>query len=72
MFGVSSDEYLQYAIKNREEWELQGEDVVAGIVEKCRKKYGFVGPDGSVVRSQESTAPNSLPALFEVPTLVEC
>ena len=27
-FGVSSDEYLNYAMANRKEWELKGEDVV--------------------------------------------
>jgi hypothetical protein len=29
VFGVSSDEYLNYALKNREEWECRGQDVVA-------------------------------------------
>eukprot|EP00934_Nitzschia_sp_Nitz4_P001455 Nitzschia sp. Nitz4//scaffold32_size149145//139255//142862//NITZ4_002902-RA/size149145-augustus-gene-0.44-mRNA-1//1//CDS//3329548138//1455//frame0 len=28
VFGVSSDEYLNYAIKNREEWEQKGEQLV--------------------------------------------
>ena len=36
VFGVSSDEYLNYAIMNRNEWEKKGRDVVAGYV----KKYG--------------------------------
>jgi hypothetical protein len=27
VFGVSSDEYLQYAIENRREWEMNGRDV---------------------------------------------
>eukprot|EP00934_Nitzschia_sp_Nitz4_P000129 Nitzschia sp. Nitz4//scaffold16_size188269//96486//104413//NITZ4_001795-RA/size188269-snap-gene-0.143-mRNA-1//-1//CDS//3329538529//129//frame0 len=31
VFGVSSDEYLNYAMKNREEWEHKGEDVVAAM-----------------------------------------
>ena len=34
MFGVSSDEYLNYARMNREEWEKKGEEVVAGFVQK--------------------------------------
>lgn len=29
VFGVSSDEYLNYAIMNRNEWEKKGKDVVA-------------------------------------------
>jgi class 3 adenylate cyclase len=28
VFGVSSDEYLEYAVANRKEWELKGRDVV--------------------------------------------
>ena len=34
MFGVSSDEYLNYAVKNRKEWELQGQEVVAQMSAK--------------------------------------
>lgn len=34
VFGVSSDEYLNYAMKNREEWELKGEEIVEGMVKK--------------------------------------
>jgi class 3 adenylate cyclase len=33
-FGASSDEYLNYAFRNREEWETQGREVVASMVEK--------------------------------------
>lgn len=29
VFGVSSDEYLNYALRNRAEWEVKGEDLVA-------------------------------------------
>ena len=31
VFGVSSDEYLAYAMKNREEWAERGEEIVATI-----------------------------------------
>jgi hypothetical protein len=34
VFGVSSDENLMYAIENRREWELKGQEVVAMMVEK--------------------------------------
>ena len=34
VFGVSSDEYLNYAIENRKEWEIKGEEVVAKLVAK--------------------------------------
>jgi len=33
VFGVSSDEYLNYAIKNRKEWEARGQEIVAEMVE---------------------------------------
>ena len=34
VFGVSSDEYLNYAVKNRQEWEIRGAEIVASMVEK--------------------------------------
>jgi hypothetical protein len=38
VFGVSSDEYLNYAISNRREWERNGRGVVEAMVEKFRQK----------------------------------
>ena len=38
VFGVSSDEYLNYAVKNRQEWETRGRDVVAEMIETVQKK----------------------------------
>ena len=34
VFGVSSDEYLNYATDNRDEWEERGKEVVASMVAK--------------------------------------
>jgi len=34
VFGVSSDEYLNYAQQNRREWEMRGEEVVAEMMKK--------------------------------------
>jgi 3'5'-cyclic nucleotide phosphodiesterase len=34
VFGISSDEYLNYALNNREEWERRGRDVVAEMMKK--------------------------------------
>ena len=34
VFGVSSDEYLSYALLNRREWEVRGQEVVAELVAK--------------------------------------
>jgi class 3 adenylate cyclase len=41
VFGVSSDEYLNYAIMNRNEWEKKGQDVVASYA----KKYNRIDVD---------------------------
>ena len=40
VFGVSSDEYLNYAMENRREWARKGEEVI----EKMIKKYGYTPP----------------------------
>ena len=39
VFGVSSDEYMNYALENRREWESRGQGLVAEMVEKVHKKY---------------------------------
>jgi hypothetical protein len=39
VFGVSSDEYLNYALKNRQEWEDRGLEVVAGLLEDIQASY---------------------------------
>ena len=38
VFGVSSSEYLDYAIKNREEWEVQGRECVEEMVANVREQ----------------------------------
>jgi 3'5'-cyclic nucleotide phosphodiesterase len=38
VFGVSSDEYLNYAIKNRQEWEVRGREVVMEMLEMATSK----------------------------------
>ena len=39
VFGVASDEYLNYAEANRKEWEVKGESLVAEYLEKFRKQH---------------------------------
>ena len=39
VFGVSSDEYLNYAQNNRREWERKGQEVVAEMMEKASTKF---------------------------------
>merc|ERR1711988_717951 len=38
VFGVSSDEYLNYAVRNRSEWEQRGESMVADMIKKYDDK----------------------------------
>ena len=35
VFGVSSHEYLTYAMKNRAEWEDRGKEVVQELLAEC-------------------------------------
>jgi hypothetical protein len=38
-FGVSGDEYLDFAQKNRQEWEIKGEAIVADMKARCEKAF---------------------------------
>jgi Adenylate and Guanylate cyclase catalytic domain/3'5'-cyclic nucleotide phosphodiesterase len=40
VFGVSYDEFLNYAQENRMEWERDGNDIVQSLREKMEKTYG--------------------------------
>jgi hypothetical protein len=40
VFGVSSDEYLNYALANRREWEKKGRVIVASCFERYTKALG--------------------------------
>ena len=37
VFGVSSDEYLSYAVSNRGEWEERGEEIVAEFISEVEQ-----------------------------------
>jgi hypothetical protein len=39
VFGVSSDEYLMYALQNRKEWEARGSEVVAEMMERMQEAF---------------------------------
>jgi hypothetical protein len=45
VFGVSSDEYLNYATLNREEWKEKGEEIVKAMVEQLNPIVGAVNTD---------------------------
>jgi hypothetical protein len=38
VFGVSSDEYLNYAVQNRQEWESRGEEIVFEMIDRIQNK----------------------------------
>lgn len=39
VFGVSGDEYLNYAVSNRNEWETRGEQIVEELIAKANVSY---------------------------------
>ena len=47
VFGVSSHEYLDYALQNRKEWEVKGEAQVEHMMTKLREKYNTNGGEES-------------------------
>ena len=55
VFGVSSDEYLGYAERNRAEWEDRGEVIVAEMVEAFNTPELDMFPAGSSMFSTHST-----------------
>lgn len=42
VFGVASDECLNYATANRNEWHAKGEEMVAQMVDRYKRKQFFV------------------------------
>jgi hypothetical protein len=45
VFGVSSDEYLNYALQNRNEWESRGHDIVAEFKRRFEQRRGSACSD---------------------------
>jgi len=39
VFGVSSEEYLNYALQNRKEWETRGAEVVSEMVDRLKEAF---------------------------------
>ena len=52
VFGVSSDEYLNYAEQNRAEWEERGQEIVSALVDDVTAGDG---------ESEEEEGPTSAP-----------
>jgi len=45
VFGVSSDECLSYAIRNRNEWKQDGEEILKEMLKECADSYGETAPE---------------------------
>jgi len=58
VFGVSSDEYLNYAEMNRREWEAKGREVVESMVQKLEQELGpaAVPPQQAPVMEEPSNS----------------
>ena len=54
VFGVSSDEYLNYAQKNRQEWETRGQEIVATMLKKVSTTTNNSSATHEDTDSQES------------------
>ena len=55
VFGVSSDEYISYALANREEWEDKGQLTVAELVQEAMKEYQSLACEADNVSGQKVT-----------------
>ena len=51
VFGVSSDEYLNYALQNRRKWEVEGKAIVAEMIERLTDEKNFEEARGYIKRS---------------------
>lgn len=54
---MSSDEYLTYAMRNRNEWESKGKEVVSEMIEKLSQveKIKAMGIGAKALRRQSFT-----------------
>jgi hypothetical protein len=50
VFGVSSDEYLNYALTNRKEWEKKGAAMVAQYLKNYEEKFGRTHESSSTTK----------------------
>jgi hypothetical protein len=53
VFGVSSDEYLNYALENRREWAGKGQDVVANLVAQYYPERAEAKAEEAAKQAQE-------------------
>jgi class 3 adenylate cyclase len=68
VFGVSSDEYLNYAMLNRQEWELRGQEVVESMMEHVRETYAGSAPIEKVQQEKAVQAISAPPTMVQEPS----
>jgi beta-galactosidase/beta-glucuronidase len=56
VFGVSSDEYLNYAMINRRKWKEEGEDIIAQMVSRLKESHPACVPTPSHKQSELDNA----------------
>jgi len=59
VFGLSSDENLNYATRNRELWVSLGKMVTADMLQKCEEKWAKKGSAPSSVATSAETGPET-------------
>jgi hypothetical protein len=73
VFGVASDECLNYALENRKEWAVKGKEAVQAMVEKFKESEMASVNSGAVLASQddeivfEARSPVSTPSTSPQP-----
>jgi class 3 adenylate cyclase len=73
VFGVSSDEYLNYAMKNREEWEARGHEVVMEMIEAVENNArNRNGPVSSTVMFGVDATGQEGALILEKKGFIEC
>lgn len=63
VFGVASDEYLNYAMKNRAEWEIRGKEIVDEMLQNIyhgnKKATKFPAPKATTIASPQMRVSNA-------------
>lgn len=60
VFGVSSDEYLGYALKNRAEWEERGEQMLEQMIQECQDEAQTVAAEEPSASSGHPSVPETV------------
>lgn len=57
VFGVSSDEYLNYALANRRKWEIEGHKIVSEMMERIESQDPARGENGGLYGAKRQEQP---------------